>query len=138
MNNGQTKGIVGSRENIAFFDIKNQKEYDYDKKEKVKEIESVAFKDDKFYVLCNKKDNKLGLYLFIIDTSNPGNDCKYLLNWPNKLNISDANIFAMEEYMNNKEKRSLILSYKTVGINTFNVMSINLDTGLLEYWHESN
>lgn len=34
-------------------------------------------------------------------------------------------------------KKSLVVSYKSIGINTFNVKVIDLKTKLVKYWHES-
>ena len=31
----------------------------------------------------------------------------------------------------------IVVSYKCIGINTFNVFVIDLDTKLVVYWHES-
>ena len=31
----------------------------------------------------------------------------------------------------------MAVSFKSIGINTFNVIVINLDTKLIRYWHES-
>jgi len=31
----------------------------------------------------------------------------------------------------------MTVSFKSIGINTFNVIVINLETKLIRYWHES-
>ena len=33
-------------------------------------------------------------------------------------------------------KESIVVSYKCIGINTFNVFVIDLQTKLIKYWHE--
>ena len=35
-----------------------------------------------------------------------------------------------------KGEQSVAISYKAVGINTFNVFVIDLKTHLIKYWHE--
>ena len=34
------------------------------------------------------------------------------------------------------QKKSIVVSYKCIGINTFNVFVIDLKTKLIKYWHE--
>jgi len=34
-------------------------------------------------------------------------------------------------------KESIVVSYKAIGINTYNVFVIDLDLKLIKYWHES-
>tara|TARA_B110000285_G_C15135793_1_gene626807 strand:+ start:2202 stop:2384 length:183 start_codon:yes stop_codon:yes gene_type:complete len=35
-----------------------------------------------------------------------------------------------------KGKESIVVSYKAIGINTYNVFVIDLKTRLIKYWHE--
>ena len=39
--------------------------------------------------------------------------------------------------MKEGSKRFIVISYKCIGINTFNVFVIDLNTQLIVYWHES-
>lgn len=110
-----------------------------DESEKVAQIESVACDSNYFYCVSNKRDEKLGLFLFMIDMNNPDKPAEYLLHWQNKLNIGNCDVaFMREEVSNGEDNTYLIVSYKAIGINTFNVLCINLKTKLIEYWHESN
>ena len=117
--------------------------------------------DDKhFYILANKKNEMLGYYLFDVSINNPVEESQYLINWNNKLNISDVDMhileeqeeLTMEEKMEkmatltrrdtfkanelSKGKESIVVSYKAIGINTYNVFVIDLKTRLIKYWHE--
>jgi hypothetical protein len=93
----QTKAIAGSNDEVYYVDIKKKEEYDFSKQEKVKSISCVAFNNNNFYVVCNSKNEKLGLYLFIIDTLQPEKECEYLLHWQNKLNIGNCDCYFMME-----------------------------------------
>ncbi len=58
--------------------------------------------DHYFYILANKKDNKLGFYLYKLDFSKPfsGKERKesnYLIRWNNKLDIADVDVALMDE-----------------------------------------
>lgn len=75
----------------------------------------------------------------MIDVDSPSKPAEYLLNWENRLNIGNVNVYFMtEEKKKGHTDNYLIVSYKVVGINTFNIQCINLKTKLIEYWHESN
>jgi hypothetical protein len=43
----------------------------------------------------------------------------------------------MKEIKNKKQSKYLVISYKSIGINTFNVFVIDLQDKLIKYWHES-
>jgi len=41
-----------------------------------------------------------------------------------------------EDDGNGEIRKSIVVSYKCIGINTFNVFVIDLQTKLIKYWHE--
>ena len=88
--------------------------------------------DENFYVFANKKDNKLGYYLFQINIKDPRKP-KYLINWKDKLDIADCDLQLMEE----DGQKSMVISFKSIGINTFNVVVIDLLKNSFRFWHES-
>lgn len=51
---------------------------------------------------------------------------KFFMKWKNKLDISDANVWVLR----NKEKKykELIVSYKTIHINTYSVKVFDIST----------
>ena len=58
--------------------------------------------DHYFYILANKKEGKLGFYLYKLDFNKPfsGKDKKesdYLIRWNNKLDIADVDVALMDE-----------------------------------------
>ena len=76
-----------------------------------------------FYLLCNKYMERLGVFLIKFDEIQPENH-KFFMKWKNKLDISDANVWVLR----NKQKKykELIVSYKTIFINTYNVKIIDI------------
>ncbi len=74
MNYDQTKFILTSNLDMLFVNLleKNQskKEIDIDEKTKVSHIKSCVGDESYFYILANKKDGKLGVYLFRFTISN--------------------------------------------------------------------
>lgn len=85
------------------------------------------------------------MFLFRMDESNPivknrKNNSEelngeFILNMKNKLDIADANMFVLK----NEEHgyRELIVSYKTMYINTYNINVVDLSDRLIIFKHES-
>jgi len=125
-----------------FVDIVKGDEVDIFDKEGVSEIKSITSDDENFWILGNRKQNdkgisNLGIYLFSINLTNPRGESNYLLQWTNKLDIADSSIFIMNHIEKcGHEHEFLIISYKSIGINTFNVFVIDLEDNLIKYWHE--
>lgn len=98
--NNQRKFIVTSVQDTLFVDldkeILTQREVDIDEQEKVAEIRSMCVKGDKFFVLANKKDKKLGFYMFSLDMETL--ESEHFISWNNKLDIGDAEIYNMKEF----------------------------------------
>jgi hypothetical protein len=87
-------------------------------------------------VLANKKDSRLGYYLFSIEIARPREESKYYINWNNKLDIGNCDMHILTEEKDGKQEQSIVVSYKCIGINTFNVFVIDLRSRLIKYWHE--
>ena len=58
---------------------------------------NVAADSQHFYVLANKKDKKIGFFLFIIDFDGPNEPYKYLINWYNKTPIQQVDLYFLVE-----------------------------------------
>jgi len=63
--------IVTSSLDILFVDIKKNLEIDLDDREEVSAIQNIISDNKHFYVLANKKEQRLGYYLFNVDLNNP-------------------------------------------------------------------
>ena len=99
---------------------------------------SVSEDDSQFFVLANKKEQKLGYYLLIVRLDNPSAKSEYLIAWENKLDIGNCDVaMLVETDANGQRSESVVVSYKCIGINTFNVFVFDLRTKLIRYWHES-
>ena len=74
-------------------------------------------------MLANKFKEKLGIFLIRFDENNP-KDHSFILRWKNKLYIADADVCIIR---NHKTKyKELVVSFKTIFINTFNVFVIDI------------
>jgi hypothetical protein len=82
--------------------------------------------------MANKIHNLLGYYILRIDMNNPSN-VEYMMQWNNQLDIGNVNLDLFDE----KGVKYMVVSFKSIGINTFNVIVINLETKLIRYWYES-
>jgi len=143
-NSDQTKLIVTSPQDILYVDLQKRLEIDLDDREEISAIQNIITDDTYFYVLANKKESKLGYYLLEVDCRCPDEDSKYLIRWSNKLDIGNCDLHLMTEDIYDKKnkdlvlrrERSIVVSYKCIGINTFNVFVIDLESTLIKYWHE--
>lgn len=85
--------------------------------------------------MANKRKGLLGYYLIEIDEKDPETEKSHLLiNWKSKLDIGDAAMF----FIKNTEKDIdyLVLSYKSIYINAYNVLVIDLKTKLIQFRYE--
>ena len=136
-NADQTRFIVTSAMDILYVDMNIGFELDIDDQEEISSIQNIIADDLNFYILANKKEGKLGYYLLRISIENPEDPCEYLIRWSNKLDIANCDMHILEEKDPiGKVSKSIVVSYKCIGINTFNVFVIDLHTKLIKYWHE--
>ena len=93
---------------VLYCDINNpEAETDLDEELNISAIENITVDEENFYILSNKKNHKLGFYLFQVKQSNPKNELlkggkikrnwKQLISWNNKLDIGDTDIAIMTE-----------------------------------------
>lgn len=147
-NKAQTVFIVTTPDNALYCEMGKPKEtqIDLDKREEVALIQNISVSEDdsQFFVLANKKEQKLGYYLFIVRLDDPEakkrpkGKAEYLIAWENKLDIGNCDVAMLVETDADKKRReSVVVSYKCIGINTFNVFVFDLETKLIRYWHES-
>ena len=91
---------------------------DIDEKYKISNIKEMIYDEEDacFYLLANKYAEKLGLYLIRFNESNP-EDYVFPLKFQNKLSIGDADI----SINRGESYKELIISYKTIYMNTYSV-----------------
>lgn len=80
-----------------------------------------------YYVCANKFEQKLGLFIIRINEQD-SNQNFFLIRWKNKLNIGDPNMFILKNRSQNYryELKELIVSYKTIFMNTYNVICMDI------------
>ena len=118
-------------------DINKGLEVDIDDNEEIANITNILYGDNKFYLMCNRRFGKIGYFLFSIDCEDPEADGEYFINWSNKLDIADCDMALMTNNITRK-KSDVVVSYKNIGINTFNVFVFDLVTKLIRYNFEAN
>ena len=122
--------------------MKEQLEIDYDDREGIGALQTIKADDNYFYVLANKRHGNLGYFLLMIKIDNPEEECIYLIQWVNKLDIGNCDMYILDECCPDhggldEKSHSIVVSYKCIGINTFNIFVFDLHSKLIKYWHES-
>lgn len=97
--------------------------------------------------MANKREGMLGYYFVSIGVEDPINNQKFLIKWNNKLDIRDCDVSMFHEKLGcGTEHNYVVLSFKSIGINTYNVIVFDLEAeknhcgdslGKPKYWHES-
>ena len=129
-NTDQTKFILTSSQDCLYVDIEKKIEIDLDDREEVANIQAIHACDEFFYVFANKKSDRLGYYFFSINIERPEEDIDYFINWTNKLDIACCDLNVLKEWCPARQKylKSIIMSFKSIGINTYNVVVIDIET----------
>jgi hypothetical protein len=116
--------------NIA--DKNNCVEIDLDEKFEIGCMKEIIYdhEDSVFYILANKFQEKLGFFIIRMnkDIDKNPDDFAFLTKWKNKLDIGNASIFVLRHGTKNKDKnfKELVISYKTIYINTYNVTIMDI------------
>ena len=138
MNDDQTVSIIASHDDGIYYNHRNRKFVDLDQKFDISNIKEIIhdYEEKCFYVLSNKYQQKLGMFLIKFSESTPS-EHKFILKWKNKLDISDADVAIVR---NTKKKyKELVVSFKTIYMNTYNVQVIDIssDEEKMLFRHES-
>ena len=76
-------------------------------------------------MLANKFDQNLGVFLVKFHQDRV-EQYSFLLKWKNKLQIGDADLYILHNKL--AGFRELVISYKTIYINTYNVKVIDISS----------
>lgn len=133
--------IIASPEDGFHIDLKKKSgvETNISKHFEVDAIKEVIYdqEENNYYILANKFEEKLGFFILRLGEKDPTNS-QFLIKWKNKLDIGDPNIYVLRNEQ--KGLKELIVSYKTIFINTYNVIcmdiSINEEQTMI-FRHES-
>jgi hypothetical protein len=78
----------------------------------------------------------LGQFLVALDTVNIRDPATYFIHWSNKLDFGDCDMQVIKDKKTNHVK-NIVVSFKNIGINTYNVFVYDLRTRLIKYNFES-
>ena len=123
-----------------YINTKINQEVDIDQEYEISNIMEIIYDDDDvrdvsnssnnkegktFYILSNKYEEKLGFFVLKIKEGQPyKSENSFLIRWKNKLDIGDTNIQVLRNY--EKGIKEIIISFKTININTFNLMVMDI------------
>ena len=125
--------VVSTHFDVLYVDIKRKIEVDIDDLFHIADMKSVINYNKKFYILANKLCGTLGYFLLSIDENDPADSAQFLVNYKTKLEIGDAKMFLSETA--NKDLQ-LIISFKSIYINTFNVIVVDIKSERIKYRYE--
>jgi hypothetical protein len=96
---------------------------DLDKLFNILAIQCVIYdhEDQSFYLLANKKDGAIGFFLIKYGAKNPAVSQPVTM-WKSLLEIGDASISIYRGNDSNGEFKELVIGYKTININTYNIV----------------
>ena len=119
--------VVASPEDGIYYNKKSQLEVDIDETYEISNIKEIIYDHEEgyFYLLANKYQEKLGFFVLKIHKERPmvNNNSSFLMKQKNKMDIGDANMFVLRN--RGKGIKEVIISYKTIYINTFNITCLD-------------
>ena len=117
--------MASTEEDGLYCNLISKQEVDLDDQYNIQLIQQIVYDlDDRcFYIVANKKDEKLGLYLIKFSQDNPA-DYSFILEWTNRLDVDDVDVYLIRN--EEKNTKELVVSYKSIYINTQNVVIIDV------------
>jgi hypothetical protein len=99
--------VIASSKDALYFSMSSKDKYelDIDDTFDLAEIKCILYHKEKFYLLANKHNSKLGYFLLEFDSNlaelSPNKEeaqdhFRYIIKWVNKLNIGDAGLEVLE------------------------------------------
>jgi hypothetical protein len=114
--------IVASLDDAMLYYSKQQAQafFDLDDTYKISDIKEITndHEDQCFYLVANKFQDKLGVFVIRFDEDDP-NHSNFFLKYKNKLDIADVDIAVSRCATNNLKE--LIIGYKTIHSNIYTV-----------------
>lgn len=112
----QKIAMVSSFYDIIYVNIEKGIEIDIDDYYNLANIRRIVRGSNCFYVLANKFKNTLGFYLIQIDKNDPKKEQpEYLINWKNKLDVSDVTMFHVKTDLEEGLSKMRTQDIKTMG-----------------------
>ena len=133
--------MIASPEDGLYLDLSKPDpvSYNTNKDFQIQAVKDVIYDAEEqiYYILSNKFQEKLGLFIIKMSETNPKSH-KFLIKWKNKLDIGDPNMTILRNH--ETKIKELIISYKTIFMNTYNVICMDISTDadqLIIFRHES-
>jgi hypothetical protein len=135
----QTVFLVSNSDDGRHINLVSKTEHDFTDNCNISSIKYIIYDEEEqlYCILANKFQEKLGFFIIKMKELNP-NAFKFLIRWKNKLDIGDTYGTVCRNHK--KGFKELIISYKTIYINTFNVIVMDIttdDESTLIFRHES-
>lgn len=138
MNDDQTVLIVASQDDGIYYNSRTRAFLDLDELFKIQSIKEIIHdhEDRVFYMLANKYQGRLGLFLVTFDEYNPQH-FQFFMKYKNKLDIADADIAVVRNQQ--KNYKELVVSYKSISVNTYTVIvaDISSQEKWVQFRHEA-
>lgn len=117
--------MVSSATDCLYVDWQKKFELDVDETYEVTKIKSLIYdaEEGAWYILANKYEEKLGFFVLKLFELEPEKG-RFLIRWRNKLENGNPNIFVLRD--KKQGLKELIVSYKTIFMNIYNVISMDI------------
>jgi hypothetical protein len=125
LSDDQTIAIIASTMDGIYYNLATEAWLDLDELYDISNIKEIVHDAESlsFYLLANKFQGKSGVFLIKLHELNP-KKFNFFLKYKTKLDIADADIAVVR---NEKDMfKELIVSYKTINENTFNVFVVDI------------
>ena len=117
--------MIASLTDGIFYNHRTEEFVDLDDLYQISTIKEIIYdSDDRMvYILANKYQDKLGVFIVRFSELDP-NNFNFFLKFKNKLDIADADIAVLR--CNETKLKELIVSYKTIHSNIYTVQVVDI------------
>lgn len=140
-NEAQDICIIASTVDTLMINLQTFEEIDLDTIYGTKDVKKVIYDDGWFFILANVRNGQIGNYLLRIPENFDSNDTvgegQFLINSITKLYIGDCDMVIRTGENTKIKNQQLIVSYKSIFLNVYNIDVLNIQTGCIVFRHES-
>jgi hypothetical protein len=114
---------VASLHDGFWVNLKKNHDVDIDELFNIRGITQIIYdhEDQYFYLLANKKDDHVGFFLIKFEARNPA-VYYFIIMWKHLLEIGDSSIHISRGVDSHGDFKELVIGYKTININTYNIL----------------
>jgi hypothetical protein len=116
--------VIASADDGLYVNTTTKKEVDIDDYFGIGLIKNIKFESEtrEFYLLCNREGTKLGFFVLRFNEKDV-KEYKFLIKYTNKLDIGDVEMFLNYR---TETSREMIIGYKTIYINLYSIMVLDI------------